>query len=125
MKQSLLLTLLVAGVGLARTNYVALDGLHIPPFTNWLTAATNIQDAVDVARDGDVVLVSSGVYCTGGAVTPGYTLLNRVCVTNAVWLKAVYGADVTFIVGAPDAETGGSGSNALRGVYLRDRKSVV
>jgi hypothetical protein len=46
----------------ADTHYVALTGGHIPPFTNWADAATDIQSAVDEASPGDVVLVSNGVY---------------------------------------------------------------
>ena len=38
------------------TNYVSLDGSHLHPFTNWATAATNIQDAIDAASSGDTVL---------------------------------------------------------------------
>src|SRR5437899_115389 len=45
------------------------------PYTNRGAAATAIQDAVDVAEAGDEVVVTNGVYSTGGRVVHG-TLTN-------------------------------------------------
>jgi len=116
--RAFLLALCLALPCTARTNYVTLAGGHVWPYTNWVMAATNIQDAVDAAADGGWVLVSSGEYRTGGAVTPGYTLMNRVCVTNRITLQSMFGREASIIVGAPDPLTGGLGSNAVRGVYM-------
>ncbi|MGD9874689.1 MAG: right-handed parallel beta-helix repeat-containing protein [Kiritimatiellia bacterium] len=41
------------------TNYVSSSGTHVAPFTNWITAATNIQAALDAAVDGGVVMLSA------------------------------------------------------------------
>jgi len=102
----------------AATRYAAPDGGHVPPFTNgWAGAATNIQDAVDVAAAGDVVLVSNGVYATGTRVTPGSALLNRVVITNAITLRGAFGPPNTVILGAPGAG-GGNGPGAVRGVFM-------
>lgn len=79
---------------------------------------TEIQAAVDAATAGDLILVSNGVYDTGG--TPGEDaaspLTNRVLCAIAVEIRSVDGPDSTFIVGAPDAGTGGNGPGAVRGV---------
>lgn len=58
-----------------------------PPYATPDTAANNIQDAVDVANDGDTVLVEPGKY----------DLTNQVTVTKAVTLQSTAGADQTLL----------------------------
>ena len=83
------------------------------PYTNWVTAAHTIQDAINAAVSGDTVLVTNGTYSVGGAVTPGATLTNRVCITSAITVKSVNGPANTFILGAGPNDAG-----AVRCVYL-------
>jgi hypothetical protein len=91
--------------------------------TNWATAKQTIQAAVDLAADEDAVLVTNGVYATGGMVAPVYSaadpanaLTNRVCITKAITVRSVNGAEVTIIQGASD--NGANGPAAMRCTYL-------
>ncbi len=98
---------------LAVVRYVDANGSNpTAPYTNWSTAATTIQDAVDAAGNGDTVLVTNGVYGAGGKqwFDSG---TNRVTVTNSLVLQSVNGPAVTVIEGAR-----GSGASAVRCVLL-------
>jgi hypothetical protein len=85
----------------AATYYVDIKSpTPTPPYTDWTTAATNIQDAVDYASAGDLVLVNDGTYTNGGRVVSG-TLTNRVAITNAIIVQSLNGPSVTAIHGTP------------------------
>ncbi len=84
-----IVTLLLAVSNLsAATHYVSLGSISpTPPYTNWVTAATNIQDAVNAAAAGDAITVTNGVYPGG------------VTVTNSLALRSVNGPQFTVING--------------------------
>ncbi|NQT93707.1 MAG: hypothetical protein HQ559_13185, partial [Lentisphaerae bacterium] len=99
-------------------HYVSTNGAGISPYLSWNDAATNIQDAVDVASVDDTVLVTNGVYARGGAAAPGHLLTNRVCVTRAVHVRSTGDREDTLIVGRADPVSTNNGPGAIRCVYL-------
>lgn len=118
----LLVLLLLPCAAPAITRYV---DLYCPtpasPFTNWTTAATDIQSAINVSSAGDLILVSNGVYATGGAVVNG-TLTNRVAITNAITVRSVNGPTNTSIVGGSGGEIP---YNGLRCAYVGSNAQLI
>jgi hypothetical protein len=93
------------------------------PYTNWITAATNMQDAIDVASAGDTVLVTNGVYATGGKVMSG-DLTIRIALDKPVAVQSVNGPSVTTIQGAYSF-SGGFGPQAVRCAWLTNGASLA
>ena len=94
------------------TNYVSPAGLHVYPFTNWVDAATNIQDAIEANIPGGVVRVDDGIYDEGGRPFNG-SLTNRIAITSVVDVVSANGPARTQIVGQ-----GPSGDGAVRCAYV-------
>ena len=102
----------------ADTHFVSLSGGNVWPYTNWVTAATIFQDAMDAANVGDTVLVTNGVYAAGGAFAAD--LSNRVAITKAVTVRSMNGPEVTFIQGQ-----GPMGYAAVRCAYVADGAKLI
>ena len=71
----------------------------VSPYTNWATAATVIQDAIDVATIVDAVLVTNGIYQAGGVWAGGTYAPNRIYIGKPISVISVNGPGVTKILG--------------------------
>ena len=91
----------------------------VSPFTNWITAAANIQDAIDVANAGDFIVVSNGTYNTGGRVVYG-SLTNRVVINKAVTVQSLNGPGVTVIQGKRTPV-----NSVMRCVYMTNNAVLI
>jgi four helix bundle protein len=85
--------------------YVSKDGLSTGHGTSWSTAYDTIQSAVDAASDGDMILVSNGVYGVASSIN----------VNKAVVLRSVAGAENTII----------DGDNRMRCFLVADVACVI
>ena len=113
----------------AITNYVSKTGANVPPFVSWENAATNIQNAVDAASTGNLVLVNDGTYYPE----------SQIDVTKNITVKSLNGAEKTIVDGGNtnrcfyinagdtiDSFTITNGySNEGGGVYCRQGGTVV
>lgn len=111
-----LASLLLAPCSYAVTRYVAIASTNpVSPFITWETAATNIQDAIDISVSNDTVVVSNGVYATGGRIIYG-AMNNRIAITNAIVVRSVNGCGATLIKG--DHGSGPFSDGATRCAYV-------
>jgi parallel beta-helix repeat protein len=120
----LLLLLAFGSPAFATVRYV--DGNNTnatPPYTNWDTAATIIQQAVDAAMAGDEIVVTNGIYTTGGRAVRTNVLVNRVAVDKPLAVRSVNGPQFTVIQGYQVPGTT-NGDGAIRCVYLADGASL-
>src|SRR5258708_702890 len=87
------LLLASSGSALADVHYVDVNSTNAtPPYTNWATAATYIQAAVDTAVAGEEIVVTNGIYATGGRTIDGVTT-NRVAVDKPLTLRSLNGPE--------------------------------
>lgn len=120
------LTLLLSVVfnSAATVRYVDVNSANPqPPYTGWSTAALTIQDAVDEALSGDLVLVTNGTYATGGRAVYG-TMTNRVAVNKMLTVQSINGPQFTLIQGWQLPGTT-NGEGAIRCVYLTNGANLI
>ncbi len=100
-------------------HYASTTGGNIQPYTNWTTAANNIQSAINAAQAGDTVIVRAGVYDKGFGESPD-SHRNRVMLNKDVNLESESGKDNTIIVGSLPATMPG-----VRCAYLTNNAQII
>ena len=88
--------------------------------TSWADATNSIQDAIDASSAGDTVLVSNGVYNTGGVTNypASRHLTNRVAISKAIIFRSANNDPAnTIIEGAWDPDTT-NGPMSVRCVFI-------
>ena len=80
-------------------------------YTNWVTAAHDIQSAVNAATNGERVLVTNGLYLAAGSNTLGMVMVDK-----AIAVRSVNGPAVTVVNG---------NGFVNRGFYLNHSSAVV
>ena len=108
-----------AYTGPSPIHYVSPTGHNIWPYTNWMDAATIIQNAIETATDGDTVLVTNGVYDTGGRTANG-AVTNRVAIDKPLVVRSVNGPGLTVIKGG-----GTNDPTAIRCAYLGANATMI
>ena len=126
------------------TMYVAVSSTNpVPPYSDWSTAATNIQNAVDVAQDGATVLVGDGIYDSGErasgdgnlAIYTGHygdtvytadSQQNRLVLDHPIIVQSAHGPSRTILKGCGGVRCAFlAGDTSLIGFTLRDGDANV
>jgi hypothetical protein len=81
--------------------YVSPAGNDLALGTNWASAKRTPQAGVDACSAGGTVLVSNGVYRTGGKAVYG-SMTNRVALDKALTVRSLNGPGVTVIEGSQE-----------------------
>ncbi len=99
--------------------FVATNGAHVYPFTNWATAARDFVSALDAAGEGGIVYVSNGTY----------RVTNEIVVGRSMTIRSMNGPGETVVDAGSGAITTRcfsliSSGAVLRGFTIRGGSAV-
>ncbi len=134
------------------THYVSRTGSDTPPYDSWETASLSIQAAIEVASEGDTVLIGPGIFSQKILLKTGLTLSGSgrdsttIGLVHADMLRTLEvdggrSLDATFVPLAQEplvacvneqrvlvehvTVAGGSGSLRGTGIYISDSSGIV